>query len=168
VRVFAEQGTDTTPAAIAKQAGVGVGTLYRHFPTRKALLVAAHSRQLTLVCEMAADLVARHTAAEATRTWLKHFLDHAVANSDLCAALNAVIASDADPYAGSHALLTGAVTTLLDAGARDGSLRPDITPADVLLLVSAVTSSAQHGTKDQGFRLVDLLMDALTRNPAVS
>ncbi|MEV7020075.1 helix-turn-helix domain-containing protein [Streptomyces sp. NPDC093991] len=168
VRVFAEEGMDTTPAAIAKQAGVGVGTLYRHFPTREALLVAAHSRQLSLVCETAPGLVARHSAAEATRTWLGHFLDHAMANSNMCAALNAVIASGVDPYAESHALLTDAVTTLLDAGARDGSLRQDVTPGDVLLLVGAVASSAQHGNREQATRLIDLLMDAITRNLAAS
>lgn len=161
-RAFAEQGPDATPAAIAKQAGVGVGTLYRHFPTREALLIAAHSRQIALVCEKATDLAARYSAAEATRTWLEHFLDHAMANTNMCAALNAVLASATDPYAHTHTLLDGAVTTLLDAGARDGSLRTDITPGDLLLLVGSVASAAQHSTKDRVHRLVELLMDALT------
>ncbi|MFE6449653.1 TetR/AcrR family transcriptional regulator [Nocardiopsis dassonvillei] len=161
-RVFAEQGPAATPAAIAQQAGVGVGTLYRHFPTREALLVAAHGRQIALVCEKADDLTARYTAAEATRAWLEHFLDHAMANTNMCAALNAALASEADPYAHAHTLLTGAVTTLLDAGARDGSLRADITPADALLLVGSVASAAQHGSRERVSRLIDLLMDALT------
>ena len=86
-RVFAEMGMDTAPAAIAKEAGVGVGTLYRHFPTRETLLVAAHHRQLALVCETATALAARHTAAEATRLWLEHFLDYAMASSDMCTAM---------------------------------------------------------------------------------
>lgn len=163
-RLFAEQGPDTTPAAIARQAGVGVGTLYRHFPTREVLLVAAHSRQIALVCERASDLVARYPADEATRAWLEHFLDHAMANANMCAALNAAITSDADPYAHTRTLLIGAVTTLLDAGAREGGLRGDVIAGDVLLLVGGVASLARHSTKEQVHRLIDLLMDALTEN----
>lgn len=163
-RVFAERGLDTAPAAIAKEAGVGVGTLYRHFPTREALIDAAYRHQLTRVCERAADLVARHPAAEATRLWMAHFLDYATAKSGMSTALNAAIASGLDPFADSHALLVDAVATLLEAGARDGSLRTDVTSDDVLLLMGGIAYSVQHGTKEQAGRLVDLLMDALTKD----
>jgi AcrR family transcriptional regulator len=71
-QVFAEQGLDTAPAAIARQAGVGVGTLYRHFPTREVLIDAAYRHQLIRVCEKATDLRTRHPAAEATRMWMEH------------------------------------------------------------------------------------------------
>lgn len=162
-RVFAERGVDIAPAAIAKEAGVGVGTLYRHFPTREALIVAAHHRQLTLVHEKSADLAARFPASEATRTWIRHFLDFAAATSGMCTALNAVITADANPYADSHSLLTEAVTALLDAGAHDGTLRTDVTADDVLLLVGSLTCTVQHTTPEQRLRIVDLLMDALTK-----
>jgi AcrR family transcriptional regulator len=161
---FAEQGLDTAPAAIAKRAGVGVGTLYRHFPTREALIDAAYRHQLTRVCEQAANLVAQHPAAEATRLWMVHFLDYATAKSGMSAALNAVIASGVDPFVGSHALLSDAVATLLEAGARDGSVRTDVASDDVLLLMGGIAYSVQHGTKKQAGRLVDLLMDALTKD----
>ncbi|MEU4892535.1 helix-turn-helix domain-containing protein [Streptomyces sp. NPDC044780] len=162
-RVFAEQGLDTAPAAIAKQAGVGVGTLYRHFPTREALVDAAYRHQLTRVCEQATDLLAQYPAAEATRRWMAHFLDYVTAKSGMAAALDAVIASGVDPYADSRALLTDAVAALLEAGARDGGLRTDVTPDDLLLLMGGLAHSAQYGTREQAQRLVDLLMDALTR-----
>jgi AcrR family transcriptional regulator len=165
-QVFAEQGLDTAPAAIAKQAGVGA--LYRHFPTREALIDAAYRHQLTRVCEKATHLLTRHPTAEATRTWMEHFLDYATAKSGMSAALNAVIASGVDPYADSRALLTDAVATLLEAGARDGSLRTDITSDDVLLLMGGIAYSVQHGTKEQARRLVDLLMDALTKGSTAS
>ncbi|MCZ1011762.1 TetR/AcrR family transcriptional regulator [Streptomyces lydicus] len=161
-QVFAEQGLDTAPAAIAKQAGVGVGTLYRHFPTRETLVDAAYRHQLTLVCGKAPDLLTRHPAAEATQVWMEHFLDYATTKSGMSAALNAVIASGVDPYADSRALLTDAVATLLKAGARDGSLRTDVTSDDVLLLLGGVACSAQHSTREQARRLIALLMDALT------
>ncbi|MBP2333929.1 AcrR family transcriptional regulator [Saccharothrix coeruleofusca] len=167
-RVFAEQGLDTAPAAIAKQAGVGVGTLYRHFPTREALIDAAYRRQLTRVCELAADLVTEHPAATATRLWTRHFLDYVTTKSGMSAALDAVIASGTDPYADSRALLTDAVATLLEAGAGDGSLRTDVTPDDVLLLMGGLAHSAQHATEEQAGRLIDLLMDSLTRNTAAN
>lgn len=114
-QAFAEQGLDTAPAAIAKQAGVGVGTLYRHFPTREVLIDAAYRRQLTQVCEKVNDLLTQHPAAEATRMWMEHFIHYATAKSGMSEALNAVIASGIDPYSDSRALLTDAVATLLTA-----------------------------------------------------
>ncbi|MEW2545985.1 TetR/AcrR family transcriptional regulator [Streptomyces sp. NPDC047002] len=168
-RVFAEQGLDTAPAAIAKQAGVGVGTLYRHFATREALIDAAYRQQLTRVCEKAVELLARHTGAEALHAWMDHFLDYARAKSGMSAALNTVIASGGDPYADSRALLSGAVGSLLRAGAEDGTLRDDVTPDDVLLLVGCVAQSAgEYGTREQARRLVDLLLDALTGRTAAN
>ncbi|GAB2804646.1 TetR/AcrR family transcriptional regulator [Streptomyces daliensis] len=164
-QVFADEGLETAPAAIAKRAGVGVGTLYRHFPTREALIDAAYRHQLTSVCARAADLLAEHPAAEATRKWMEHFLDYATAKIGMSAALNAVIASGVDPYADSRALLTDAVEALLKAGARDGSLRGDVTSDDVLFLMGGVAYSVQYGTREQARRLVGLLMDALTKDP---
>lgn len=163
-RVFAEQGLDTAPAAIAKQAGVGVGTLYRHFPTREVLIDAAYRRQLSQVCEKVGDLLAQHPAAEATRMWMDHFIQYATAKSGMSEALNAVIASGTDPYSDSLVLLTDAVAALLAAGARDGSLRTDVAPADVLLLMGGIAYSVRHGTNEQARSLVDLFMDALTKN----
>jgi len=165
-RAFAEEGLDAAPAAIAQRAGVGVGTLYRHFPTREALVDAAYQHQLARVCETVADLVARYPAAEAARGWMAHFLDYAAAKSGMSAALDAVIASGADPFADSHALLVGAVGVLLEAGARDGTLRTDLTPDVVLLFMGGIAYSVRHGTPAQAGRLVDLLMDALTKDAA--
>ncbi|WP_308214910.1 TetR/AcrR family transcriptional regulator, partial [Mycolicibacter algericus] len=73
-RMFAE-GSDHTPARIAHEAGVGVGTLYRHFPTQESLVVAAHRRQLALVCDLATDLASQHPGNVATRLWLEQFLN---------------------------------------------------------------------------------------------
>ncbi|MDQ0745838.1 AcrR family transcriptional regulator [Streptomyces africanus] len=167
-QVFAEQGLDTAPAAIARQAGVGVGTLYRHFPTREVLIDAAYRRQLTQVCEKVNDLLTQHPAAEATRMWMEHFIHYATAKSGMSEALNMVIASGIDPYSDSRALLTDAVATLLAAGARDGSLRTDLAPDTVLLLMGGIAYSVQHGTEEQARPLVDLFMDALTKNSTAS
>ncbi|TGG84483.1 TetR/AcrR family transcriptional regulator [Streptomyces albus] len=167
-QAFAEQGLDTSPAAIAKRAGVGVGTLYRHFPTREVLIDAAYRRQLTQVCKKANDLLTQYPAAEATRMWMEHFIHYATAKSGMSEALNAVIASGVDPYSDSRALLADAVATLLAAGTRDGSLRPDVPPDDVLLLMGGIAYAVQHGTKEQARALIDLFMDALTKDSTAS
>jgi AcrR family transcriptional regulator len=168
-RAFAEEGLDAAPVSIAKQAGVGVGTLYRHFPTREALIDAAYQHELTRVCDRAGELLARHTAAAATRAWVGHFLDYATAKRGMSEALNAVISSGADPYASSRALLADAVGALLEAGARDGTLRTDVSRDDVLLAMSGIAqSTGQYGTREQAARLTDLLMDALTKGASAT
>ncbi|MES0835698.1 TetR/AcrR family transcriptional regulator [Nocardiopsis tropica] len=165
-QVFAEQGLDTAPAAVARKAGVGVGTLYRHFPTREALIEAAYRRELTHVCEKADVLLDRHPAVEATRAWMEDFIRYATAKSGMSEALNTVIASGGDPYRDSRALLLGAVSTLLEAGARDGSLRTDVSPDDVLLLMGGVAYSVRHATEERARPLVGLLVDALAKGSA--
>jgi hypothetical protein len=137
-------------------------------PPGKHSSTPPYRHQLTRVCEQATVLPARYPAAEATRRWMAHFLDYATAKSGMSAALNAVIASGIDPFADSHALLAGAVATVLEAGARDGSLRTDVTPDDVLILMGGIAYSVQHGTEEQARRLVDLFMDALTKDSTAS
>jgi hypothetical protein len=84
-----------------------------------------------------------------------HFLDYATAKRGMSEALNAVIASGADPYASSRALLTDA-GTLLEAYARDGTLRTDVSHDDVLLAMSGIAqSTGQYGTREQAARLLD-------------
>src|SRR5262249_14841709 len=96
--------------------------------------------------------------------WTEHFLGYATAKRGMSAALNTVIASGVDPYSDSRTLLTDAVSALLEAGARDGSLRTDVTPDDVLLLMGGIAYAAQHSTQEQARRLIDLLMDALAKD----
>ncbi|WP_406632067.1 TetR/AcrR family transcriptional regulator [Amycolatopsis sp. WGS_07] len=162
-QAFAEQGLDAAPSAIAKQAGVGVGTLYRHFPTREALIDAAYRHQLAGVCEQASALLAQHPAADAMREWLTHFLAYVRAKHGMSEALNAVIASGVDPYSDSRKLLLDAVNALLEAGAKDGTLRDDVAAEDVLLLVGGIGYSAQYCEKPQLRRLIGLVLDSLTR-----
>ncbi|WP_037368221.1 TetR/AcrR family transcriptional regulator [Amycolatopsis orientalis] len=161
-RTFAEEGLDAAPAAIAKQAGVGVGTLYRHFPTREALIDAAYRHQLALVCEQAPTLLAQHPAGQALREWLTHFLGYVSAKHGMSEALNAVIASGVDPYSDSKKMLVDAVGELLSAGAEDGTLRADVSADDVLVLIGGLAYSAQHCEKPQAQRLIGLVLAALT------
>ncbi len=126
------------------------------------LVDATYRHQLTQVCEKAAELLHGRTAAEATGEWMRHFLNYVLAKNGMSEALNTVIASGADPHADSRALLSAAVAALLGAGAGDGTLRTDITPDDVLLLVVGIAQTAGRHSTEHARRLVDLVLDALT------
>jgi AcrR family transcriptional regulator len=162
VRAFSRDGPDVTLDAIAKEAGVGIGTLYRRFPTREALVEAAYRNELARLCDAVADLLQSVPPDEATRAWMDRFVVYMTTKRGMADALRAVIASGGDPYAQSRDRLTVAITTLLHAGAAAGTLRPDIEPGDVLVSLSGVSLAAgEPAQRDQAGRLLDLLMDGL-------
>jgi AcrR family transcriptional regulator len=157
---------DVTLDAIAKEAGVGIGTLYRHFPTREALVEAAYRNELIKLCDAAGDLLDTLPPDQAVRAWMDRFVDYMTTKRGMAAALSAVIASGGDPFAQSRTRMLTALTALLAAGAEAGTLRPDADPHDVLTGMSGVTLAA--GTpdrRDQAGRLLDLLMDGLRYRP---
>jgi AcrR family transcriptional regulator len=165
VRAFAEHGTDVAPATVAKLAGVGVGTLYRHFPTRAALVEAAYRSDLAVLCDSAAGLLAAEpSAASALRLWLERCVDHAITKSGMAGALSTAVASEDALYSESRVLLTEAIAVLLAEGSADASLRTDLSADDVLIAVSGVAlATSAFGTREQASRLLDLLMDGLTK-----
>jgi AcrR family transcriptional regulator len=164
IEAFAEQGADVAPATIAKLAGVGVGTLYRHFPTREALVEAAYRSDLARLCESVPGLLTDHSAAAALRIWMERCVDHAATKSGMGAALGTAVASEGELNAQSRALLTEAIAVLLESGASDGSLRTDLSPDDVLLSVAGIAlATGDWGNRAQASRLLALLMDGLTK-----
>jgi AcrR family transcriptional regulator len=162
VRAFASEGADTTLDAIARTAGVGIGTLYRHFPTRDALVEAAYRNELARLCDAVPDLLRSLPPDRATRAWMDRFIDYMTTKRYMAGALRAVIASGGNPYNESRDLLTAAITALLDAGATAGTLRSDIEPGDVLAGLSGVSLAAgEPAQREQAGRLLDLLVDGL-------
>jgi AcrR family transcriptional regulator len=162
VRAFASDGADVTLEAIAKTAGVGIGTLYRHFPTRDALVEAAYRQELAHLCDAVPGLLRSLPADEATRAWMDRFIDYMTTKRYMAGALQAVIASGGDPYAESRARLIAAITTLLTAGISAGTIRADVEPNDVLLALSGVSLAAgAPDQREQAGRLLDLLVDGL-------
>ncbi|TFV88751.1 TetR/AcrR family transcriptional regulator [Blastococcus sp. CT_GayMR16] len=160
-------GPEVTLDAIARDAGVGIGTLYRHFPTREALIEAAYRNELTRLCAAAPELQRTLPADEATRAWMDRFVDYMTTKRGMADALRTVIASGGNPYATSRDQLLGALTGLLEAGAADGLVRADVDPADVLASLSGVTLAAgEPAQRDQAGRMLDLLMDGLRPRPA--
>ena len=162
VRAFSQDRPDVTLDAIAKDAGVGIGTLYRHFPTRDALVEAAYRNELARLCDAVAELLQAQPPDQALRAWMDRFVDYMTTKRGMADALRAVIASGGNPYAQSRDRLIAAITTLLHAAEAAGTVRPDIEPADVLAGLSGVSLAAgEPAQRDQAKRVLDLLMDGL-------
>lgn len=162
VRAFSEKGADVPIDTIAKAAGVGSATLYRHFPTREALVEAAYRNELARVCDSAAELLSDFPPDRALRLWMDRFIDYLAAKQGLAEALRAAVASGADPFAESLDKLSTAVNTLLHAGAEAGLLRPDTDPIDVGLSLSGISLiTSAPDQRGRAGRLLDLLLDGL-------
>ncbi|MFI9723987.1 TetR/AcrR family transcriptional regulator [Streptomyces sp. NPDC052396] len=162
VRAFAERGADVPIDAIAKAAGVGSATLYRHFPTREALVEAAYRNELVRVCDSVAELLADFPPDQALRRWMDRFIDYLTAKQGMAEALRAAVASGADPFAETLDKLGTAISTLLHAGAEAGLLRSDIDPLDVGLSLSGVSLvTSTSGQRERAGRLLDLILDGL-------
>ena len=168
VRAFSDGGPDVTLDEIAKEAGDGIGKLYRHFPTREALVEAAYRNELARLCDAAGELLDREQPDAALRTWMDRFVDYMTTKRGMAEALRAVIASGGNPFAQSRDRLLAAITTLLSAGSDAGSVRSDVAPADVLASLSGVSLAAgEPEQRAQAGRLLDLIMDGLRYRPAV-
>ena len=163
VRAFSERGTDASLEAIAKDAGVGIGTLYRHFPTREALIEAAYRNELARVCDSATELLAQFPPDQAMRQWMDLFIDYLATKQGMADALKAVIVSgEADPFAESLDRISTAISTLLHAGAEAGVLRSDVDPLDVgFSLGGVLLITSDKGLRDRAGRMLDLLLDGL-------
>ncbi|MEV6257242.1 MULTISPECIES: TetR/AcrR family transcriptional regulator [unclassified Nocardia] len=161
-RAFSHDGPDVTLEAIAKEAGVGIGTLYRHFPTREALVDAAYRSELARLCDSADDLSAALPPDRALRTWMDRFVDYTTTKRGMGDALRAVIASGGNPFSESRDRLTAAVATLLRAGASAGTLRADVEPEDILVGLSGISLATESPERrEQAGRLLDLFVDGL-------
>ncbi|KIE25414.1 TetR family transcriptional regulator [Streptomyces sp. MUSC 125] len=162
VRVFAEEGLEAHLERIAKEAGVGSGTLYRNFPTREALIEATYRNELSRLCDAAPSLLAAMPPREALRAWMGRFIDYATAKLGMAEALRAVVDSGVNPYAQSRELIMNALTSLLDAATAAGTIRSDITPSVMFAALTGIAlASGKPEEREQAERLLDLTLDGL-------
>ena len=160
-RSFARDGEDASLKAIAKDAGVGIGTLYRRFPTRELLVEATYRSESAKLCSAAPALLETMPAAEATRRWMDGFLDYLAAKRGMAGALHAVLTDD-DLRMKTRGLLFDAMATLLSAGLAEGTIRPDVNAKVVVMALGGVALIAgQPDQRDLARDLLDLLMDGL-------
>jgi AcrR family transcriptional regulator len=159
---FAEAGDDVALESIAARAGVGIGTFYRHFPSREALIVAAYEQEVDALCAAAADLLATQPADVALRVWAERFADYIATKRSMADALRAAVASDAPLFAVTRERIRGALGLLLTAGAQAGTLRADVAPDDVMRVIHAIwylpSGPEWRATVS---RMLDLVIDGL-------
>jgi AcrR family transcriptional regulator len=147
---------------IARDADVGIGTLYRHFPTREALVEALYRQELADLCASADELLAWHPPERALRAWMDRFAGYVRAKREMADALRAVFAAGAVTVSEAREQLTAAVQTILDAGIAAGTLRDDVYAGDVVAtVVGMFTATSLDGGHEQLERMLDLLTDAV-------
>ena len=155
-----ETGRPVTLEQVAGQADVGIGTLYRHFPSREALVEALYREEVEQLCSSVGTLLARMRPDLALRTWMDCFADYVEAKREMGDALRALIDTGVVTAAKSRERLAGALRHLLEAGARDGTLRADLRAEDlVTAVVGVVLATEIAGGRVQLGRLFDLLLD---------
>jgi AcrR family transcriptional regulator len=152
----AADGRPVALESIARDAGVGIGTLYRHFPNREALVEAIYRSELAEVAAAAATLLKRHPPATALRRWMDRYASFVAAKRGMAESLHAMFDSGAMQPNDTRARITGAVDLLLQAGADDGSLRSDVEADDVVSSLIGIFLAS--GSPEQTGRLLDLLV----------
>jgi AcrR family transcriptional regulator len=159
---FAAATDPVSIEGIARDAGVGIGTLYRHFPTREDLVEAVYAAELDDLTAAAPALLREAEAQTALRRWMDRYARFAATKRGMVDTLHAGRASGRITTPATRERLTGAIALILAAGRRDGSLRADVDPDDVTVLLLAVfLGTAANSTPDQTCRLIDLVLDAL-------
>ena len=162
MKAFAEEGEHVPLETVAARAGVGIGTLYRHFPSREALVAAAYCNEVDALCAAAADLSASLPGDQALRVWAERFADYVATKRAMGEALRSVAASDSPLFAETKARIVGALRLLLDAGAASGTLRADVDPMDVMRVIHAIwyLPDGPDWRAEVG-RMLDLVIDGL-------
>ena len=159
---FTEHGTEASLEDVAKRAGVGIGTLYRHFPTRDALVEAAYRRGVEGLCDQADLLAASHPPVEALELWMSAFVGYVATKRGLATSLKLASDKNADLFAYVHGRIRGALGGLLAAAEQAGEIRSDVSPPDLLRALGGLCMvSDQPDWQDQARRLISLLMDGL-------
>lgn len=161
-RVFAAAGAEPSMRAIAREAGVGIATLYRHFPTRGSLVDAVYRDQVVRLTTGARELLGRLAPAAAMRRWMDLFGDWIATKNGMLDTLLAMIDAGEIAHADTRAELLAAITTILDAGRAAGDLRSDVTAEDIAAsLIGIFTVAPRPAQEAKAARLLDLLMDGL-------
>ena len=160
---FAQSGLNVSLEEIARRAGVGIGTLYRHFPSREAVVEAVYRREVEQLAEAVPQLIEKLPAGEALHQWMHLFVDYIATKRLIAPSLTTAVGSRSTAlYASSSELINGALATLVQRAIDRGDVRRDCNSSDLLRALIGVS----YGNPDPGWqasarRLVDILMDGL-------
>ncbi len=158
-QIFTESGPDASLDEIAKRAGVGAGTLYRHFPTRYALLEDVYRAGVEELAAAEQRFGASMSPIEALRAWLLLFVDYMAAKQIIAPALNADCENSPKVFESSGTLITGAINSLVKRAVANGDIRPDMEPLDLLrALVGISNVIATPDWPKSAKQMVDILI----------
>ncbi|MEW2548867.1 TetR family transcriptional regulator [Streptomyces sp. NPDC047002] len=159
---FLGDAADAHVEEIARRAGVAIGTLYRHFETREALVEEVYRKEVDELCAAPEELLAHHAPAEALRRFLLLLVDHAAVGKGMAVALESIMATDSPVFDNARAQMTNALTRLLGAGARAGTLRDDITGPTLLRALGGICAMrATESWQAEARQITTLLHDGL-------
>jgi AcrR family transcriptional regulator len=165
--VFSAGGADASLEAVARAAGVGIGTLYRHFPTREALFEAVYRREVQQLADLAEELKQEPNAVEALRQWMRSNVTFVATKKGMSAALALAAYRNPELFSYSYKRLTQAVGGLLDRAVAAGDIRNDIAAEDLLrALVGMCYMNDQPGWQTSVLRLLDVFVDGLRNRRA--
>lgn len=156
---FTRNGVNASLDDIARQAGVGAGTLYRHFPTRDVLIEAVYHHEVEKLAAAAGRFSETMPPIDAMRAWMLLFVDHVAAKLIIAPALDSVSGGAAKLYEGSRSLIRGAFDALVKRAIASGDLRKDIDPSDLIrAMVGVFHMASDPGWQQSARRLVDILI----------
>jgi AcrR family transcriptional regulator len=156
---FFTSGANTSLDEVARQAGVGAGTLYRHFPTRDALVEAVYHTEVAKLAAAERELSAKLPPVEALRAWMLLFVDYIAAKHIIAPALNTIVGGPSKVYDASRSQVSGAIESLIKRAIRSGDIRKDLDAFDLLRALIGVSNVASSPDWQQSAkRLVDILI----------
>lgn len=158
-QAFTRSGVDVSLDDVARQAGIGAGTLYRHFPTRDALLEAVYRSGVEKLAAAEREFAAAMPPVEALRAWMRLFVDYMAAKQIIAPALNTIVGGPSKLFEATGVQIKGAINRLVERAIKSGDIRPDLDPLDLLRALVGVSNVASSPDWEQSAkRLVDILI----------
>ena len=159
---FTDEGSDVALEEIARRADVGIGTLYRHFPTREALVVAVYRKQIDDLEKLAHDLPSAHAPADALRLWMQGFVEYGAVKRGLVALLKSMMETESGLFDHARATLRESAGSLMKAAADAGEIRANFEPGDVIRALGGICMATDRpDASASALALVDLVFDGL-------
>ncbi len=161
-RIFSASDAGVSLDAIAKAAGLGIGTLYRHFPDKEALVEAVYSAELDELDVLADQLLSDRSGFDAMRSWLNAYAKFVATKHAMHDALRIALTPKSKGLSETRTRMNSTIGKFLEAGGKDGSIRQHLEPDDVTIAIAgAVYAASTSEDADQVKRVIDLLMNGL-------
>ncbi len=165
-QAFADRGADASLEEIARRAGVGIGTLYRHFPTREHLVEVVYRRELELLAGAASELLADNAPDIALDKWMHRFVSYMAAKRGMASSLKLLFTSNSALFADGTTVITAAFDQLLRAAINAGTVKDDLEASDVLYTLFAIYAIPDAPDwRERAHKIVRLIMDGLRIRP---